>query len=693
MLAAELASEAARMLPPPGGAALGGDNQVLVTLGGTLSYSVLYDTDAEAWVAQHDGRGAAALALMRSLGGPRGVLMEADRLAITVAAPWPTGGADQTAAWPLASIEAPYPRGGEYPARPQRDITEVSVLIRVAGEVAATLLAEKLRRLQARWEGGHEQQTEPQEPPQAEGHAQDAEWQLVANCLGRSLPVTVMDVQVHAASGGAAGGSAPAAGAVVSVRLHIRGIAQALLSTCCSLTVVSIELWCGIHEVAQAPAVLVLERSGSSITGDGEAMALVTELNSLTVPWVGPAGATGTAVATGVEGLEREPQDDVRMLVTDLGTLELYAVSQQLAGGCRGGVTASVPVPDSQLLPGSLDVSAGLRLLLSSSDGEQRRAIVLAGANLLSYAVLRGLPCIAATVRRALTTLGCSLEEADRLSAAAAGFSEDEAIGTSWPEPEPDCSPFVHAADVARDSAAHSVQDQGQESNYGAQGGGEGLPLVALAVLSGNIETVKQLLRWAGEEGLGAEWAMRRHKGRSPLQVAALAVWGEGADAGVAGADAKTLGPWAAYLAQVELLLQQLPRGTRLAGKGSSAGSAVLPCVAEKGTGASAAAGLGSTGVTPSSPRPPAAWGGRHPLLICLLGYPDPAHEAAFRRFTEPLEAQVAGCWVLLMCALLAVALLRQLRGGGGGDPAEAPVSLLFAWPYVVLAAGLALHP
>ncbi|KAG2449228.1 hypothetical protein HYH02_005974 [Chlamydomonas schloesseri] len=664
---------------------------------------------------------------------------------------------------------------------------------------------------------------------------------MVANLLGRSLPVRVQYVTPVSPAN-------PATLAAAAVVLAVDGAAAALEACGCALSPLVLELWHGSCQAGGSAQAVVVRAAGSAPAAE----AVAAELRALAAA---------------------EEPDAMQQVVQDLGSVESYAAVAAAAAGARATAAAAAagepelharaapactPPPRAVLLPGSVDLWPELRSSMAASlaDPEQRGELGLMAANLLSYAVLRGLPHIAAVVRRALCALGYGLEHADALSAAAAGASE-------LYEDEAD---VVAGGGVICDGGG-GVDDCGQAQ----EGEGEevGLPLMHLAALSGNIIVVRQVLAWAAEEGLGPQWVLRRHRGRSPRQAAAEAVAvsaasrGGGVDGGGAG--------FLSYLAELDALLPKedgeevdaaappqhqqhpqrhvaraeqpavvswlesdsswrddepqpqqpaesadmpaadadtpvtdadddvgrcprlsgevvsnggaggrdqkclraqrpagstspvrtasasmdgaaeaaTPAGTAATGVASpfshtaagvgdsypcspatppasslksvsnlpaaplaalshAAGNAAcqpappalatyncLPSVdgAAPGSSAAAAAAAAPGAAAPARPgRGPGRWR-RHPLTCCLLGYPDAAAELRYQRFMVPFDAHVASSWAPVMGFLFLAALGRQLRPGGGVDPSEAPAAVLFAGPYVVMAACLAFWP
>ncbi|KAG2436277.1 hypothetical protein HXX76_006588 [Chlamydomonas incerta] len=337
---------------------------------------------------------------------------------------------------------------------------------------------------------------------------------VVANLLGRSLPVRAQHVTPVARS-------APTTLAAAAVMLTVEGAAAALQCCGCTLSPLSLELWHGSCQAAgSAQVVAVVGAAGSSVAA---------------------AGATGSVAAAEAVAAElralaaAEAPDAMRQVVQDLGSVESYAA---VAAAAPAGSCA--PQGAAVLLPGSVDLWPELRASMAASlaDPDQRGELGLMAANLLSYAVLRGLPATAAVVRRALRALGYGLEHADAMSAADAGATElyeDE----------------VDAAACGIDGGAGSEDEQ------------VGLPLVHLAALSGNIGVVRQVLGWAAEEGLGSEWVLRRHRGRSPRQAAVEAVAASAA-VHAGGVDGGGRG-FVAYLAELDLVLPKEEAATAAA--------------------------------------------------------------------------------------------------------------------------------
>ncbi|GIL52564.1 hypothetical protein Vafri_8395 [Volvox africanus] len=878
-LAAQLAYQVGLVAPtPPDG------SEVLVSLGGHLSYSFTYDAAAAAWTATQltsdsgvsgaEGIGAHTTRMHR-LQVPYGIRLRPTRAALAVPA--------------AAEVKSP-------------PMLLVSLQLEVSEEEVATELAGQLRPLL------HSASAlQPQPQPR---HDSLEGWQLVANCTGRSLPVCVLrvvgpsrgedstadfahqasaptamvveqnaaaattattagksDVDVASAATAAAtmcptagisttraAGTADSAVAgarpVVYVDAGVLGTREAVESASCRMAVLSVELWCGMQEVAQVPIMLVhqsellpypagpCQRSSATRNAAGDAEACqaggVAALNAreecaLAIPSgcpvletpadIAPGTSTaddavaaiveelnGLATAAGFAGTfpssleeqqkekeeEEEEEHCIRQMFTDLGVLELFAASQvrrtepaiqdqKIGGGgaidaAAGGDWAHLcsswssevdvnsftaadavdpeglpppqppqPPPQQQqgpeeeaggqvkrtpkaaaalLLSGSLDMSCPLQQLLGRPDPQQRQSMLLIGANLLSYTILHGMPHTANAIRKMLAVLGCGLAEADALSAAAAGVSEEDVFGGELLPAGGGTAPNDHLC------TAPEWDDSSKN----------GLPLTHLAVLSGNINVVRMVLKWAEEEGLGSEWVMRRHRGPLPLQLAMTA-----ANPDTAGRDDGGAGGHVEYLALLTQLLSPqgaVPHSQQDSDAGGSAGTAedrvselrvnkdlaVLAVAmtayphasscsdgisdvgkpSDGGGGGKAihAYGSGSSAAYTSTSHVTNTRGTRngsnlqgwhrqrHPLLVCLLGYSDPATEAQYQQFVVPYDVHVASYWIPLMCFLLACALLRLiLRGRSGADLSEAPAAVLFAWPYVVLAVCLKLRP
>lgn len=112
--------------------------------------------------------------------------------------------------------------------------------------------------------------------------------------------------------------------------------------------------------------------------------------------------------------------------------------------------------------------------------------------------------------------------------------------------------------------------------------------------------------------------------------------------------------------------------------------------------GASTSARLTPTaqaaGPTPAAARPPPA---PAPLLrtawsASLLGFLPPSLESSYQRYAAGQASMLAWVWAPLMSAILLAAVARCVRSG---DLSELPVSVLFAWPYPLVSAGLLLAP
>ncbi|GIM08349.1 hypothetical protein Vretimale_12381 [Volvox reticuliferus] len=877
-LAAQLAYHVGLVVPtPPDG------SEVLVSVGGSSSYSFSYDAPAAAWTARQltlddsvpeaGGLGAQAT-LIRCLQKPHGVRLRPARAALPIPA--------------AADVESP-------------PMLLLSLQLEVAEEEVATEVARQLRPLLLSAPALQQRQ---QQLPR---HGTLAGWQLVANCIGRSLPVCVLRVvgpscgvdstadcahlvrpepaaaehtaaaatttttatramaggkcEVDAAAGTTAAttkcttggvattGAADAARAaaagtrpVVSIDVGVLGTREAVENASCRLAVLSVELWCGMQEVAQVPIMLVHESvalprcpagphrqlcaAGNPVGGGvfsaltsleegapgASSVCLVQETPADTAPVTSTGDVVVTAFVEELNGLaaaalfagslssslsSREEEGQcVQQMFTDLGILELYAASQvrrkgaaiqeaQISGGgaaaviddaaprvwphsCSswssdvgirsaaaddadleglqqqqrqqrgpeaepGVLTHKTPRTAALLLPGSLDMSCPLQRLLGRADPQQRQSMLLTGANLLSYTTLHGLPYTANAVRTMLAVLGCGLAEADELSAAAACASEDDVFGG---ELLPDGGGSAGSCTAPTDHLCAALERDDSGKN--------GLPLLHLAVLSGNISVVRMLLQWAREEGLGTEWLMRRHRGRLPLQLARAAL--VAANRYTAGRDDDDddddgSGAHVEYLAQLKQLLSPsaTPRLQQDSGTDGSTGTGedrVLQPQRDKDLTAFAASmtaappasscsdgtrhtsepsggdkamptrrtgAAAAHAATPRATNTRSARSGanlpewrrqRHPLLVSLFGYRDPAKEAQYQQFMLPYDVHVASYWIPLMCFFLACSFLRLLlRGGSGADPSEAPVAMLYAWPYVVMAICLKLRP
>lgn len=364
----------------------------------------------------------------------------------------------------------------------------------------------------------HQHHKMPEEEVQPARHAAGGDshgvlprgFYMVANLLGRSLPVRAQHVTPVAPA-------APDTLAAAAVMLTVDGAASALEGCGCSLSRLSLELWHGNCQAAGSAQVVVV--GGGAAGGGAAAEAVAAELCAL--------------AAT-------EEPDAMRQVVLDLGSVDSFAASAAVAAAASAAELAAAEAhaglcPRQRaavLLPGSVDLWPELRASMAASlaDPEQRGELGLMAANLLSYTVLRGLPATAAVVRRALRALGYGLEDADAMSAAAAGGTE------------------LYDDDDEVDAVTAGAVDGGCEEENQV-----GLPLVHLAALSGSMGVVRLVLSWAAEEGLGSEWVLRRHRGLSPRQAAAEAVAASAA-AHAGGVDGGG-GDFMAYLAALDAVL------------------------------------------------------------------------------------------------------------------------------------------
>eukprot|EP00198_Chlamydomonas_reinhardtii_P010608 XP_001699945.1 predicted protein [Chlamydomonas reinhardtii] len=462
-------------------------------------------------------------------------------------------------------------------------------------------------------------------------------------------------------------------------------------------------------------------------------------------------------------------------------------------GNCQAAGSAQVVVRAAVLLPGSVDLWPELRASMAASlaDPEQRGELGLMAANLLSYTVLRGLPATAAVVRRALRALGYGLEDADAMSAAAAGGTElydddDEVDAVTAGAVDGGCEeenqvglPLVHLAALSgsmgveetqavaaaqqrqqrhssrleataaapvswleSDSSWHE-EEQAQMELAESSGAPDALAAVG-AVVEDDVGRGPRLssdFSSCGGAGARDQKCSRpaRSASASPSSTTSGAAQENaevtapvGAAAGSASLSNHSAGAGNSYPcspvtppASSRKSISSLPAASLTAvsaavasASGSTAAAtciqghsaagmpapAPLP-VTQKHPSADAArdsSALATTTTTSSSSTAfpssnhgraaPGRWR-RHLLTCCLLGYPDADTEASYQRFITPYEAHLTSSWVPVMGFLFFVALCRQLRPGDGGDPAEGPASLLFAGPYVVMAACLALRP
>ncbi|GFR48884.1 hypothetical protein Agub_g10827 [Astrephomene gubernaculifera] len=678
-LAEHVAREVALLVPPPppstshGG---GSGNEILITLGGSLSYNLSYDESDKEWIASRLPE------LSQQLGwqpAPAAALAAADEFATDCKGDMGAGGMPHddprvTATWqrfgyclrqgglrmsaacpavvvpaaaaatPAAAVTAALDVALERPPVAAECPLVLTLLLEVGDREAAEWLAAQLREglaaelppcscmAASRGESGQQQQQAQQgggeeeellrkqqwqlgqHPEQGHLHGGAEGWQLVANCLGRSLPVAVQQVQVLGSQDYATDSSGPGSAATVRITLAVSGCREALEAASCRLAALSLELWYGMYEICQVPVIVVhetqpLSSPAPSASPATAAAAIAAELCGLAV-MAGRAAAdpNGTAVisaavttAADEDGDDVPDGDDVRQVFADLGMLELYTASQGTAVGVSSGVegsdgtscdglgdpeaeaqaaatlgrsppaAASAAWAAAQLLAGSIDLSTELQLLLAQPNPHQRQTVVLVGSNLLSYTLQQGMPYTASVVKDCLARLGCSLQEADELSAAAAaGETEDlwllPAAGVHRPTdgrsgsdeeggllhhdgvpPTEGCddggadavallaiaagavssSPTPKRAllsaatfTVTAPEEAHSAAAYEDSNNDCCE---SGLPLLHLAVISGSLPVVQLVLQWAAAEGLGPEWVLRRYRGRSALQVAAAA--------------------------------------------------------------------------------------------------------------------------------------------------------------------------
>ncbi|KAG2496619.1 hypothetical protein HYH03_005440 [Edaphochlamys debaryana] len=713
--AAALAVELTRLINRAAGAV---DNEaeeerVVVAIGGRPSFTVARGDGPGGWVP-------APLALP-------------DAAAASLPAVVRAGSAVSMRPFDAAVVLAPRAERGEGGAAPELEMTLTLVAsgessLGLGPQLATALLGCRLGS------GGH---------GDAEG------WHLVANTLGRSLPVKVRRVhsqansprpssglgmstaQTESSAEGLFGCSYVPVETYVTLEVAVGGCHEAVEALSSRIAVLSVELWYGMHMVSQAPVMLVSDGSGLPYPDT------INDAGSSPAQPAAPTAAAGVAaelsrlaaaamlggcwpLASEIE-LDEQGMDEMgfRQLVLDMGALELYASVCRAGPGAKAAAAAAVGQAEPEetetlerappLLPGSLDLSAQLAELLRPSGGgdsqEVRETMLTIGSNLLSYAVLRNMPYIACAVRDTLVALGCGLAEADAISAASA---EAESHGFQDSAADP-----AAAAAIGAEAAASPVEEQGEQ----------GLPVVHLAVLSNRLTVVRTVLVWAAAEGLGTDWVMRRHGGRSPLDLAAMAAAAGGA-AGAAAAEIFEL------LRNAEDFLLQHQRDcdrssdqrpTRRAGslglpaddrssfdrRSASGARADQDDESTEGCGGSSGAkqlkltepthkaeALGKRdGQQGKQEAGPALSLGDRPFWkVLLFGYGDRSVEHRFREFTEAHERQVARVWVPCMVTVMAAALLRQLRGVAS-DASEAPAAVLFAWPYCALLVALWSYP